>query len=151
MTDPLDQFAVTETMHAVRTLYDAFARQDATALLAALAPDFHGVVADGMPAGLGGNYDGPEPMLRDCWARVFALADVRPVPTEYLPVAADRVVVIGYYDGTARATGRPLCAAFAHIVRVFADRISELVQITDTARWHDALALQEQPSDGTAT
>lgn len=39
-------------------------------------------------------------MFRDCWARVFALLDVRPVPAEYLPVAEDRMVVLGRYEGT---------------------------------------------------
>lgn len=140
VTDPLGHFADPDSVQTVRRLYDAFAAHDAEALLAALAPDFRGSVADGMPAGLGGTYVGALPMLRDCWARVFALTDIRPVLAEYLPVTAGRVVVLGRYEGTARATGRPLSAAFAHIVRVSAGRVSELVQIADTARWHDALA-----------
>lgn len=140
MTDPPGHVPAAEGLQAVRRLYDAFATHDTKALLAALTPDFRGLAADGMPAGLGGTYHGAQLMLRDCWARVFALVDVRPVPAEYLPVAADRVVVLGRYEGTARATGRPLSAAFAHIVRVTHGRVSELVQITDTARWHDALA-----------
>jgi uncharacterized protein len=93
-----------------------------------------------MPEGLGGSYDGPEAMLRGCWARVFALLDVRPVPDEYLPAGGDRVVVIGRYLGTARATGRPLSAAFVHILRFADGLVTELVQITDTERWHEALA-----------
>jgi uncharacterized protein len=125
---------------------------DAVALLAALASDFHGLVAAGMPAGLAGTYDGAEPMLRDCWARVFALADVRPVPTEYLPVAADRVVVLGYYEGTARATGRPLSAAFAHIVRVTAGRSASSSRSptppAGMTHWPIAAAVQRPTSDG---
>jgi uncharacterized protein len=93
-----------------------------------------------MPEGLGGSYEGPEAMLRRCWAPVFALLDVRPVPDEYLPAGADRVVVIGRYLGTARPTGRPLSAAFAHVLRFADGLVTELVQITDTQRWHEALA-----------
>jgi 2-(1,2-epoxy-1,2-dihydrophenyl)acetyl-CoA isomerase len=50
------------------------------------------------------------------------------------------MVVTGRYVGQARGTGRALDAAFAHVLRFAGDgRISELVQITDTARWHEAL------------
>ncbi len=129
-----------DNMRTARRLYDAFNSQDAGALLAVLAPRFRGVVSDGMPDALGGSYDGPEVMLHDCWARAFALLDVRPVPDEYLPVRTDRIVVVGRYLGIARSSGRPLCAAFAHILRFANGLITELVQITDTQRWHEALA-----------
>jgi len=92
-----------------------------------------------MPAGLGGVYSGSETMLRECWRRVFELVDVRPAPAEYLPVADDRMIVLGRYEGMARATGRSLSAAFAHLLRFTNGRISEIVQITDTGRWRDAL------------
>jgi 2-(1,2-epoxy-1,2-dihydrophenyl)acetyl-CoA isomerase len=120
-------------------LYDAFAAHDAKALLRALAPGFRGVVSTGMPNGLGGTYDGAEPMLRDCWATVFALFDVKPLPDEYLQVDPDRMVVIGRYVGTARRNGRRLSAAFAHILRFTDGQVTELVQITDTACWREAL------------
>jgi uncharacterized protein len=138
-----------DNMRTARRLYDAFGSQDARALLAVLAPGFHGVVSDGMPEGLGGSYDGQEAMLRGCWARVFALLDVRPVPDEYLPAGGDRVVVIGRYLGTARATGRPLSAAFAHILRFADGLVTELVQITDTQRWHEALTAQPRAAQET--
>lgn len=127
-------------LQAARRLYAALRAQDPGAVLSALTPRFRGVVSDGMPAGLGGTYEGPETMLRDCWARVFAMLDIRPVPAEYLPISADRMIVLGHYEGTARSTGRQLSAAFAHILRFADGRVSELAQLTDTARWHDALA-----------
>ena len=120
-------------------LYRTFAAHDAKAMRALLTPGFRGVVTDGMPRGLGGVYAGPEAMFRDCWAPVFKLIDVHPVPAEYLPVADDRMVVLGRYEGTARGTGWPLSAAFAHALRFTGGRVCEIVQITDTARWHDAL------------
>jgi ketosteroid isomerase-like protein len=130
---------VIDNLQAAKRLYQAFDNQDAEHLLAALTPDFRGVVSDGMPERLGGTYNGAQNMLRDCWARVFALVDVRPIPDEYLSSGEDRMVVIGRYTGTARATGKPLSAAFAHILRFGDRRVSELVQITDTARWQQAL------------
>jgi ketosteroid isomerase-like protein len=132
-----------EIPHVVVELYRAFAAHDAKAMRGLLTPGFRGVVTDGMPRGLGGVYDGPEAMFRDCWGPVFKLIDVHPVPAEYLPVADDRMVVLGRYEGTSRGTGRPLSAAFAHVLRFADGRVSEIVQITDTARWNDALALAE--------
>lgn len=127
-------------VEAARRLYAAFEAADAPALLEALDPGFRGVVAQGMPAGLGGTYEGAERMLRDCWGRVFQLLDTRPVPEEYLEVAGDeRVVVLGRYSGRARASGLAHEASFAHVLRFREGRVAELVQITDTSRWHEAL------------
>jgi uncharacterized protein len=121
-------------------LYWAFEARDAEALLELLAPDFRGVVSAGMPDDLGGTYQGAERMLRDCWGRALALLDTRPVPEELLAVAgASRVVVLGHYRGSARRTGRPHEARFAHVLRFRAGRVVELIQITDTQRWHHAL------------
>ena len=126
---------------AAEALYAAFAETDAEALLAILAPDFRGVVSAGMPAGLGGIYEGPEQMLRDCWAQVFAKLDTRPLAEEYLATAGgERMVVLGHYRGQARESGRPHEASFAHVLRFEDGRIVELIQITDTQRWHEALA-----------
>jgi ketosteroid isomerase-like protein len=140
MTDPLADSAGTQYVQAVRRLYDAFVTHDAKSLLATVALDFHGLVTDGMPDGLGGGYNGAQPIFRDCWARVFALVDVRPVRAEYQPVAANGIAIRGHCVETACATGRSLSAAFTHILRVTADRVSRLVQIIDTVGWHDALA-----------
>jgi uncharacterized protein len=139
VTATMGQAMQEDRLQTARRLYEAFAAHEAGALLAELTPGFRGVVCAGMPDGLGGVYDSAETMLHQCWARVFALMELRPVPAEYLPVAADRIIVLGSYEGTARATGRPLLAAFAHVLRFAGDRVCELLQITDTARWHDAL------------
>jgi ketosteroid isomerase-like protein len=40
--------------------------------------------------------------------------------------------------GAARASGRPLDAAFAHVLTIRDGRVASLEQITDTQRWHEA-------------
>jgi ketosteroid isomerase-like protein len=129
----------TENLPIAHRLYEVIQAQDAKAMRGMLAPSFRGVACDGMPDALGGIYEGPEAMLRDCWGRVYARADVHPEPAEFLPVAPDRMIVIGRYVGTARASGRTLSAAFAHILRFADGQVTEIVQITDTGRWRDAL------------
>jgi 2-(1,2-epoxy-1,2-dihydrophenyl)acetyl-CoA isomerase len=122
-----------------RRLYEAMAERDAAAILATLNPSFRGVVAAGMPGGVGGEHRGAEHMLLDCWARLFDIFDLTPEPHELLPAGPRRLVVIGRCLGSARSSGKPFDAAFAHILRFEEGLISELVQITDTAKWHESL------------
>lgn len=120
---------------AAERLYGAFAARDPQAILGALHEDFVGDVSTGMPLGVGGRHDGPEAMLRDVWAKVFAHYDMAVQAEELLPSGEDRVTAIGYYRGVERETGHEVEAAFAHILTVRDDRIVALTQITDTAQW----------------
>lgn len=120
---------------AAQRLYDGLNSHDPRAILDALDPDFVGIVSDGMPCGVGGRHDGPEAMLRDCWGTIFASFDMALEVHERLVAGPDRVVFLGRYVGAERATGRPVDATFAHVLRIEGDRISELRQVTDTARW----------------
>ena len=129
-----------DRLPTAQRLYEAFAAHDAKALLAVLTPGFRGALSEGMPDGLGGAYDSAQTTLRQCWARVLARLDLRPVPAEHLPVSDNRIIMPGRSKGTARAARRPPSAAFAHMLRLAGGRVSELVQITETARGRSALA-----------
>lgn len=117
--------------------YRALSESDADALFALLAEDFEGVVSAGMPHGVGGEHHGRVAMITEVWGRIDAAYDVEVAPREYLSTAdRDRVVVLGTYRGSARATGERVDAAFAHIITVENGQITALQQITDTVRWH---------------
>ncbi|WP_193561293.1 hypothetical protein [Mycolicibacterium hodleri] len=64
-----------------------------------------------------------------------ALYDMTVQPTEFLAVDETRVVVVGRYHGPARDGRTAVDAAFAHVITTRGDRVAELRQITDTARW----------------
>jgi uncharacterized protein len=117
-----------------RRLYDAMAAGDATALLRLLADDFEGSVSAGMPCGVGGTHHGPRDML-GVWGTIYAHYDMSVEPAEFLPVAPDRVVVVGRYRGPARNGESTVDAVFAHVITTRADRICALHQITDTGSW----------------
>jgi len=125
---------------AAERLYAAFEARDPQAILDALQPDFRGEVSAGMPRDWGGVFESAEAMLRGCWGPVFSQLDTRPVPAEYLETPDGRIVVVGHYIGVHRETRRRHRAPSVHILRFREGRIAELVQITDTARWHAALA-----------
>lgn len=102
--------ALASQLAIAQCLYDALNARDPKAILGALAPDFVGVVSEGMPVG-GGRHEGAEAMLRDCWGRVFERFEVWIEVGERLASDDDRVVFMGRYVGTERETGRPVDAA----------------------------------------
>ncbi|MBN9097449.1 MAG: enoyl-CoA hydratase/isomerase family protein [Pseudonocardia sp.] len=132
-------------------LYTALATGDGPALDALLAPDFRGVLADGMPFGIGGEHDGPDAMRRNGWGAIGRHFAAHAEPERFLPLADGRLLVTGRYTGTGRHGGTPLDAGFAHLITVTDGRIRALEQYTDTARWTDAAApTPESASDSAA-
>ena len=122
-------------------LYAAFAERDPAALLELMHPDFVGEVSEGMPNGWGGVHEGPRAMLTDCWGPVFGAYETAPVPESIAATDGGGFAVFGHYRGRARESGRTYDAAFVHLLSFAADgRLLRLVQVTDTARWHEALA-----------
>lgn len=128
------------TVEVAERLYAAFASHDRAGLAALLHPDFTGRVSEGMPFGLGGAVHSPEQMLRDVWGGASAHWETAPYPDEFVASGENRVIVLGYYRGRGRTTGRRYAAAFAHDITVRDGLIASLTQITDTKPWHDALA-----------
>ncbi|HEY2519963.1 MAG TPA: enoyl-CoA hydratase-related protein [Streptosporangiaceae bacterium] len=122
-----------------RHLYDALAAGDAGTLRELLHPSFTGHTTEGLPLGLGGEYDGPEAMTEDFWWAIGRHYRARAEPQQFLALADGGLLVLGRYTGTARVGGGRLDAAFAHVLRFAEGRISELTQYTDSARWAGAL------------
>ena len=122
-----------------RHLYEALASGDAGSVRELLHPSFTGRTTEGLPLGLGGDYDGPETMAQDFWWAIGRHYRARAEPEQFLPLADGGLLVLGRYSGTARAGGGQLDAAFAHVLRFTDGRISELTQYTDSARWAGAL------------
>lgn len=124
-----------DNLSVARRFYAGFAARDGAAILAELHPEFVGQVSAGMPLAVGGRHDGPQTMLREVWSPVAVAYDVAPEADELLVCAADRMVALGAYRGRVRRTGAAVDTAFAHVLRFRDGKISELVQITDTASW----------------
>ena len=120
-----------------RSLYEALAASDGAALAALLGPSYEAWVSDGLPGG-GGHIVGGAAMLA-LWARVGGTFDVAPRCDELLPLEGGGVLALGRYVGRARATGKAVDAAFAHVLRFEGGRLVSLRQITDTQRWAEAL------------
>lgn len=129
---------MTEIIDKGHELYAAFEAGDIDALARLLSPDFKGRLSPGMPLGLGRDYDGLESMMTDAWGVIDQAFEIVPRP-DTLVDGSEVLVARGDYVGTAKSTGKPLCAAFAHFWSFDGDRFTGVRQITDTAKWCDAL------------
>lgn len=138
----------------VRRLYDALATADTATIGELLHPEFRGVLADGMPAGAG-EHTGAEAMWTDGWSQIGRAFAAGPKPLEMTSLADGRLLVAGHYEGHGRRGGGPFTAAFTHVFSFRDGRISELVQVTDTARWRDGASpfrtMTLDVADGVAT
>lgn len=145
----------TDAEAVVRHLYTALADGDRDTLDAILDPDFVGVLAAGMPGGVGGEHRGAEAMRRDGWGGIGRHFAARAEPDRIDALADGRLLVSGHYRGRGRRGGAELEAAFTHVVTVTGGRLTRLEQLTDTARWAAAAppytTLDVRAADGVGT
>jgi len=124
----------------VRRLYAALAAGDALALEELLAPGFDGLLAEGLPLGIGGRHRGVEDMREHGWWAIGRAFKLRVEPSEWIACGDGRLLVLGRYVGSARSTGAPVEARFVHVWAARDGRLSALWHLTDTAPWVAALA-----------
>jgi uncharacterized protein len=117
----------------VRRFYECLGRGDVPGLLALMAPEIEWAEAERFPYHAGtwrtpqAVVDGLLVPLRRDWSAFSA------TPTDYV-AEGERVVAIGRYAGTYKATGRTFTAPFAHLWTVRGGKITGFVQYTDTAK-----------------
>lgn len=98
-------------LRACRAGYEAFARRDAAAVLAFLAPDIEIRQTPLLPwGGVHHGIDG----VRTFLARLTGAIDSQ-VEIERMVAAEDRVVMVGRTRGTVRATGRRFDIPAVHV------------------------------------
>ncbi len=122
----------------VRRFYDALGRGDVQGLLVLMSPEIEWAEAERFPY-YGGVWRTPQavidgllvPLARD-WTAFSA------TPTDYV-AGGERVVALGTYSGTYKATGRSFTAPFAHLWTVHGGKITGFVQYTDTAKVLEAV------------
>lgn len=123
----------------VEGLYRAFAAGDGAAISALLSPDLVWIEAESGPYADRNPYNGPAAVFEGIFGRVTAeFEGFAATPQTFLP-SGNRVVVLGRYTGTNRATGEALDAQMVHIFTVSGGKITHFQQYTDTAQWVDVV------------
>ncbi|MBX3389511.1 MAG: nuclear transport factor 2 family protein [Phycisphaeraceae bacterium] len=129
---------MTANLSLVQSLYSAFASRDRERILSIFHPDIEWIQNDGFPGG--GMHKGAAHVLDDVLSQFRRDWDSwRARVTEWHD-AGNTVIAIGIYEGTNKATGKQLSAAFAHIYDVKEGRITRFRQYTDTALVHRAVS-----------
>lgn len=129
MNDPAD---------IVRDFYDALGRGDVPGVLARLHDQLEWTEAERFPY-YSGTWRSPQevldklliPLARD-WDRFSARAH------DFI-AQGDRVVTLGQYSGTFKATGKSMTASFAHVWTIRDGRLARFDMYTDTAKVREAL------------
>ncbi len=114
----------------VRELYAALGRQDMEAVLRIMHPEIVWVQNEGFPGG--GIHVGTEAVVSNVFVKFKAEWDGwQAVVVEWLD-AGEKIVALGEYRGTCRATGKSMKAAFAHVYTLADGRVVKFQQFTDT-------------------
>ena len=131
VADPVDNRVIVETAYA------HFAAGDIEAFLALLDPNVTWVDAEGYP--YAGTHVGPDGVVEGVIARIGAeWDDYAVVPNTYV-ADGDRVVALGTYRGTYKATGRSVEVAFAHVWQFADGKVVSFRQFTDGPPWQRAI------------
>jgi 2-(1,2-epoxy-1,2-dihydrophenyl)acetyl-CoA isomerase len=123
----------------VAALYPALAKGDRDTIEHLVAPDFEGTLTAGLPGGVGGVHRGRDDMIDNGWWALGRLFRVRAEPCQWMVCPDGRLLVVGRYLGSGRASGAPLDAAFVHLWSAKGGRLTGLWQLTDSARFVEAL------------
>lgn len=123
-----------------KELYRALGSGDRASLDRLLHSDFEGHTTGGLPLSLGDDYRGPDDMRQRFWGRIAQNFVAQAEPAEFGLLDDGRLLVRGRYTGSARAGGGRLDAEFVHLLSFDDGRVRELVQLTDSGRWNEALS-----------
>ena len=124
----------------VESLYRAFAASDGAALSTLLAVDVVWVEGENGPYADRNPYLGQGAVFEGIFGRIGAAFEGFVVTPQTYVASGDRVVAMGRYTGTNRATGEALDAQFVHVFTVDGGKVTHFQQYTDTAQWVDVMA-----------
>jgi ketosteroid isomerase-like protein len=128
-----------ENKEIIEQLYHHFANKDNEAIRSLMAPDIVWTQMQGFPNG--GIFTGADAIF----ANVFSgfrehWQAFKTVATQFLE-AGSSIVVLGYYEGVYKQTGKYVKAAFAHHYQLQNGKIQQFDQYTDTFLIAEAMRL----------
>jgi ketosteroid isomerase-like protein len=117
----------------IKRLYEAFGRGDIPAVLDFFDPTVEWIAADNSPLADRSPYHGVQEVREHVFRRVVADFDVT-IEVDELFEAGEKVVMLGFYHGVRKATGKRFRAQAAHIWTIAAGKVVKFQQYTDTYR-----------------
>jgi uncharacterized protein len=122
----------------VRGFYDALGRGDVPGVLARLHDNLEWTEAQGFPY-YSGTWRSPQEVLEKLLVPLSRDWEGFSAKARDFIAQGDRVVSLGEYSGTFKATGKSMTAPFAHVWTVRDGRLARFDMYTDTAKVLEAL------------
>jgi len=123
----------------VRGMYRAFASGDVPGVLSQLSPDVHWLEAENFIYADRNPYIGPQAVLEGVFLRIVSDWNGFTVTPEEILDAGDRVITLGIYAGTCKATGKSVRAQMVHVFTFENEKVVKFQQYTDTKQFADAV------------
>lgn len=118
----------------VKELYSHFATGNVPGVLAGFDPTIEWHECKGMPFVNGdGIFTGPDAIVTNVFMNLPVYFDGFNIAVREIFGADDKVVMVGYYQGTNKATGNPFKANATHIWTVSDGKVTHFFQAVDTA------------------
>jgi uncharacterized protein len=123
----------------IRGLYEAFAKGDIPGVLGAMAPGIVWNEAENFPYADRNPYVGPQAVLEGVFGRIGADFEGFAATPEEVLDAGDKIVALGRYTGTVKATGKAVSVQFAHVWTVTGGKAAAFQQYADTLQMTKAM------------
>jgi uncharacterized protein len=123
-----------ENLSTICKVYAAFGAGDYATVLSYFDPGIEWFAADNSPLADKSPYRGLEAVRTGVFDRIAASFERLEVRVDEMFDAGERVVVLGYYDGTYRGTSLPAKSQVAHIWTLSKGRPVRFQQYVDTLR-----------------
>ena len=124
-----------ENVQFVRGLYESFAEGDVPTVLGAFDPNIKWIAAENSLYAGGSPYTGPDAVLENVFMQLGADWDNFSIRVDELLDAGEKVIMLGYYSGTHKRTGKPVQAQVAHIWTIGSGKLVQFQQYTDTKQF----------------
>ena len=122
----------------IQALFDAYAARDAAAMMSCLDDAVEWIEAEGFP--YAGTYVGPQAVLDNVWRPMATEWDDWAAVPDQILAEGDRVVAVGTYTGSYKATGKSFAARFAHVFEMRNGKVLRMEQFVDSATVQKALS-----------
>ena len=119
-------------VNVVKNIYQAFGQGDIPAVFELFDPDIEWVAAENSPAAPGSPYHGLNAVRDGVFTPIAMGFEGFVIRVDELLDAGDKVVMLGYYLGARKATGKRFQAQVAHIWTIAAGKAVKFQQYTDT-------------------
>lgn len=121
-----------ENLIITNKIYDEFNRGNYSGVLDFFDADFEWVAADHSPLADRSPYRGLDEVREGVFDRIAAGFEYLRIRADEVLDAGDKVVMLGYYDGIFKASGKQFQAQVAHVWTFASDKAVKFQQYVDT-------------------